>query len=69
MLEAGNRVHFEPGNCYIEHMTTGARARIVERNGSYEIGFWVPKVRANTGEECSNNKAKNPGFAGQHMED
>ena len=66
MLEAGNRVHFEPGNCYIEHMVTGARTKIVERNGTYEIGFWVPKVKAKAGGDDSK---LDPGFAGQHMED
>ena len=69
MLEAGNRVHFEPGNCYIEHMTTGARTNIIEKNGSYEIGFWVPKLKVKSGDTKSPSKDNQPGFAGQHMED
>ena len=69
MLEAGNRVHFEPGNCYIEHMTTGARTNIIEKNGSYEIGFWVPKLRAKNGDDRLPSKDNQPGFAGQHMSD
>ena len=43
MLIAGNRVHFERGNCYIESERTGHRTPIVERNGTFEVGVWVPK--------------------------
>ena len=43
MLKAGNRVHFETGNCYIEHVRTGVKTRIQEKNGTFEVGIWVPK--------------------------
>merc|ERR1711888_188641 len=43
MLKAGNRVHFETGNCYVEHMSTGVRTEIQEKNGTFEVGIWVPK--------------------------
>ena len=46
LLEAGNRVHFEPGNCYVEHITTRKRTNIIERNGAFEVGFWVPRAPA-----------------------
>ena len=44
MLKAGNRVHFEAGNSYIEHVRTGKRTRIEEKNGTFEVGVWVPKA-------------------------
>ena len=47
LLEAGNRVHFERGNCYVEHVKSGAKTDIAERNGSFEVGFWVPKAQEN----------------------
>ena len=40
---AGNAVHFESGNSYIENTWTGNRTPIIERHGSYEVGLWVPK--------------------------
>ena len=43
MLRAGNRVHFERGNCYIEHINTGQKTRIDEKGGTFEVGVWVPK--------------------------
>ena len=43
MLKAGNRVHFETGNCYVEHVRTGVRTEIQEKNGTFEVGIWVPK--------------------------
>ena len=45
MVRAGNRVHFETGNCYIEHVVTGARTPIEEKKGTYEVGIWIPKPR------------------------
>ena len=45
MLKAVNRVHFETGNCYIEHVRTGVRTEIQEKNGTFEVGIWVPKSR------------------------
>ena len=56
LLEAGNRVHFEPGNCYVEHVKSGIRTNISERNGAYEVGFWVPRAPTTGG---------NSGFARQ----
>ena len=44
MVRAGNCVHFESGNCYIQHMQTGQRTPIEERNGTFEVGIWVPKA-------------------------
>ena len=43
MLKAGNRVHFETGNCYVEHVRTRVRTEIQEKNGTFEVGIWVPK--------------------------
>ena len=43
MLKAGNRVNFEPGNCYIQNMATGAKTMIEEKGGTFEVGIWVPK--------------------------
>ena len=44
MLKAGNKVHFERGNCYIENEATGRRTIIKEKAGTFEIGVWVPRV-------------------------
>ena len=41
MLRAGNVVHFEPDNCYVQHMQTGAKTLIEEKNGTFEVGVWV----------------------------
>ena len=43
MVRAGNKVHVEAGNCYIEHIATGARTPIEEKRGTYEIGIWIPR--------------------------
>ena len=43
MLKAGNKVHFETGNCYIQHNRTGKKTRIEEKNGTFEVEIWVPK--------------------------
>ena len=43
VLLAGNAVHFETGNSYIENTWTGSRTPIIEKHGSFEIGLWVPK--------------------------
>ena len=42
MLKAGNRVHFETGNCYIQDVRTGRKTRIEEKRGTFEVGMWVP---------------------------
>ena len=49
LLEAGNRVHFEPKNSYVEHIKSGIRTDIVERNGAFEVGFWVPRTPTTQG--------------------
>ena len=41
IVKAGNRVHFEAGNSYVQHIATGKITPMVERNGMYEIGIWV----------------------------
>ena len=47
LLEAGNRVHFERGNCYVEHVKSKIRTNIAERNGAFEVGFWIPRTSEN----------------------
>ena len=42
MLRAGNRVHFETGNCYIQDVRTGRKTRIEDTGGKFEVGIWVP---------------------------
>ena len=44
MIKAGNRVHFESGLCYIEHIKSGHRTPIVEKGGTFEVGLWVPRA-------------------------
>ena len=44
MLKAGNKVHFEKDNCYIENDRTGVRTPIEEVAGTFEVGVWVPKA-------------------------
>ena len=43
MVRAGNTVHFESGNCYVQHNQSGQRTPIEEKNGMFEIGIWVPR--------------------------
>ena len=57
MVQAGNLVHFEQGNCYIQHKTGGQVTPIIEKNGAYEIGLWIQ----NEGEGLSSDQ----GFTGQ----
>ena len=42
MLRAGNIVHFETGNCYVEDTRTGRRTAVEEKGGTFEVGIWVP---------------------------
>ena len=65
LLEAGNRVHFEPGNCYVEHVTTGRKTPIEERNGAFEVGFWVPRARADATKGRDNQGVQQQSFARQ----
>ena len=46
MLKAGNKVHFEAGNCYVEHVRTGRKTKIEEKGGTFEVGIWVPRPSA-----------------------
>ena len=62
LLEAGNRVHFERGNCYVEHVKSKVRTNIAEQNGAFEVGFWVPKAQENQREDTRNE-------AGFHRQD
>ena len=64
LLEAGNRVHFEPGNCYVEHVKSGKKTRIIERNGAFEVGFWVPRARE---EQTKVEVVNGQGFARQDV--
>ena len=41
MVQAGNMVHFEKDNCYIQHLETGTVTPMLEKNGGFEIGLWV----------------------------
>ena len=63
LLEAGNRVHFEPGDCYVEHIRSGVRTDIIERNGAFEVGFWVPRAQGNPGGEPAVKTVGKPSFA------
>ena len=53
MLKSGNKVHFEPGLCYIEHIKTGKRTPIIERNGAFEVGLWVPRARKQQSQQAA----------------
>ena len=65
LLEAGNRVHFEPGNCYVEHVKSRKRTRIIERNGAFEVGFWVPRAQENQTRESVENAGNRQSFPRQ----
>ena len=41
MVQVGNMVHFERGNCYIQHLETGTVTPMLEKKGGFEIGLWV----------------------------
>ena len=43
MLRAGQCVHFESGNCYIRDTKTGRVTSMEEKNGTFEVGIWVPR--------------------------
>ena len=70
LLEAGNRVHFEQGNCYVEHVKTGVRTNIDGRNGGYEVGFWIPRAEDNQSDEQPTKASgtTGTGFARQDRE-
>ena len=68
LMEAGNRVHFEPGNCYAEHIGTRVKTKIIERNGAFEVGFWVPRATRNQTEQTSEQTGNQRGFPRQDNE-
>ena len=41
IVESGNRVVFEKGNCFIENKNTKQKIPIEERNGSYVLRVWI----------------------------
>ena len=41
ICDKGNRVVFELGGGYVEHIATGNVTPIVEKGGMFEIGIWV----------------------------
>ena len=41
------------GNCYVQHLGTGRRTRITEKNGTFEVVFWVLKVKDQQNERRS----------------
>ena len=73
MLKAGNRVHFEAGNSYIEHVRTGRRTKIEEKNGTFEVGVWVPRASSgsnaagdyNVGTIAAGSRQERASFQGQ----
>ena len=65
LLEAGNKVHFERGNCYVEHTKSKIRTDIAERNGAFEVGFWIPKAQGNQTDRGEVNAGNNKSFPRQ----
>ena len=59
LLEAGNRVHFEPG--------LRKRTKIIERNGAFEVGFWVPRAPNSPTKEGSEKTGHEQPFAQQDV--
>ena len=55
MQKAGNRVHFETGNCYVEDARAGKRTRVEEKGGTFEVGIWVPMTEGHR--QCSKPEA------------
>ena len=52
MVEAGNAVHFERGNCFIHRLASGAITPMVEKDGGFEIGLWIQsQVESQSGEQ------------------
>ena len=60
LLEAGNRVHFEPGNCYVEHITTRVKTKIIDKGWAFEVGFWVPRTEKAEPENENRTRKCNP---------
>ena len=49
---------------YVEHVKSRKRTRIIERNGAFEVGFWVPRAQENQTKE---GVANEQGFARQDV--
>ena len=43
MVNAGNRVVFEPDGGYIENVANGSRIAMTDKGGMYTIKMWVQK--------------------------
>ena len=44
MLKAGQCVHFQTGNCYMQDLRTGKKTVMEQKNGTFEVGIWVPRT-------------------------
>ena len=53
IMKDGNIVHFEKGSCYIKNVRTGKKIQIAEKNGTFEVGIWVPKKEVVQGDQQS----------------
>ena len=40
IIAKGNRVVFERGNCYIEHLKTNNKTQLMEENGLFNMEAW-----------------------------
>ena len=74
MLDAGNKVVFQKGNCYIEDESCRVTTPIEERNGAIVFELWRPKRGDNQGGTISTGRLQalmedegngNEGFARQ----
>ena len=70
MLKAGNIVHFETGNCYVEDLRTGRKTKVEEKNGTFEIGIWIPAAASvNQCSAASVNQCQGANRATFHKQD
>ena len=69
MLRAGNRVHFETGNCYIQDVRTGKKTRMEEKGGTFEVGIWVPTQNGNHRCDQVERPAANPKASFQRQDE
>ena len=46
MCEAGNVVHFESGNTYIQTVLSGQKTCMMSTGNLYVVDMWVPKHQA-----------------------
>ena len=61
MLRAGQCVHFETGNCYIRDMKSGQVTKMEEKNGTFEVGIWVPRLASSSMPECAQSECQSLG--------